>query len=429
MKNKKKLLSLLLVFVMALTMFQGFAAKAESSITVTLRVEQDEATLVPPVQVTLTDADKKDYGIGLETETLTPLHALAKYLTEKKGATDDTMRNYIKASQSQYGLYVEGINTDGTSDGSPSAGTQDGTSWMYAVNNTSPNVGMGSYELKASDSITLYGIWGGGDWPNNVETNYTYFDKNEYTVKKNTALSLSLKGLGYDADYNSIVKEMKDASVIAASYTDETSTATEKNATVSAKTDDTGTASLTFQTAGKYVLSAYRKAADGIHYDISRPYAIVTVTDDDTPTATPTSTPTSVPTATPTSTPSNVPTATPAATQSPAPSATPSEAVAPPVSAKAPAKPTSVKAVVKKSTKKKKTVTLTWKKVKSASGYRVTISTKKNKGFKKLADVKKTKLTFKKKKGTYYVKVKAYIDSGNKRIYSKASKTLKIKVK
>lgn len=416
MKNKKKLLSLLLVFIMALTMFQGFAAKAESSITVTLRVEQDEATLVPPVQVTLTDADKKDYGIGLETETLTPLHALAKYLTEKKGATDDTMRNYIKASQSQYGLYVEGINTDGTSDGSPSAGTQDGTSWMYAVNNTSPNVGMGSYELKTSDSITLYGIWGGGDWPNNVETNYTYFDQNKYTVKKNTSLSLGLKGLGYDADYNSIVKEMKDASVIAASYTDETSTATEKNATVSAKTDDTGTASLTFQTAGKYVLSAYRKAADGIHYDISRPYAIVTVTDD-------------TPTATPTSTPSNVPTATPAATQSPAPSATPSEAVAPPVSAKAPAKPTSVKAVVKKSTKKKKTVTLTWKKIKSASGYRVTISTKTNKGFKKLADVKKTKLTFKKKKGTYYVKVKAYIASGNKRIYSKASKTLKIKVK
>lgn len=416
MKNKKKLLSLLLVFIMALTMFQGFAAKAESSITVTLRVEQDEATLVPPVQVTLTDADKKDYGIGLETETLTPLHALAKYLTEKKGATDDTMRNYIKASQSQYGLYVEGINTDGTSDGSPSAGTQDGTSWMYAVNNTSPNVGMGSYELKTSDSITLYGIWGGGDWPNNVETNYTYFDQNKYTVKKNTSLSLGLKGLGYDEDYNSIVKEMKDASVIAASYTDETSTATEKNATVSAKTDDTGTASLTFQTAGKYVLSAYRKAADGIHYDISRPYAIVTVTDD-------------TPTATPTSTPSNVPTATPAATQSPAPSATPSEAVAPPVSAKAPAKPTSVKAVVKKSTKKKKTVTLTWKKIKSASGYRVTISTKTNKGFKKLADVKKTKLTFKKKKGTYYVKVKAYIASGNKRIYSKASKTLKIKVK
>ena len=404
MKNKKKLLSLLLVFIMALTMFQGFAAKAESSITVTLRVEQDEATLVPPVQVTLTDADKKDYGIGLDTETLTPLHALAKYLTEQKGATDETMKNYIKASQSQYGLYVEGINTDGTSDGSPSAGTQDGTSWMYAVNNTSPSVGMGSYELKTSDSITLYGIWGGGDWPNNVETNYTYFDQNEYTVKKNTALSLSLKGLGYDADYNSVIKEMKDASVIATAYTDETSTATEKNATVSAKTDDTGTASLTFQTAGKYVLSAYRKAADGIHYDISRPYAIVTVTDD-------------------------TPTATPAATQSPAPSATPSEAVAPPVSVKAPAKPTSVKAVVKKSTKKKKTVTLTWKKVKSANGYRVTISKKKNKGFEKLADVKKTKLTFKKIKGTYYVKVKAYIKSGSKRIYGKTSKTLKMKVK
>ena len=79
MKNKKKLLSVLLVFVMTVSVFHGYAAKAADTVKVTLRLEQDNKTLVTPVEVTLTDADKKDYGIGLSTKTLTPLHALAKY--------------------------------------------------------------------------------------------------------------------------------------------------------------------------------------------------------------------------------------------------------------------------------------------------------------------------------------------------------------
>lgn len=114
MKNKKKLLSVLLVFVMTVSVFHGYAAKAADTVKVTLRLEQDNATLVTPVVVTLTDADKKDYGIGLSTETLTPLHALAKYLTEKKGATTETMKNYIMASE---GLFVNGISIDGKADG------------------------------------------------------------------------------------------------------------------------------------------------------------------------------------------------------------------------------------------------------------------------------------------------------------------------
>ena len=99
MKNKKKLLSVLLVFVMTVSVFHGYAAKAADTVKVTLRLEQDNKTLVTPVEVTLTDEDKKDYGIGLSTETLTPLHALAKYLTEKKGATTETMKNYIMARE------------------------------------------------------------------------------------------------------------------------------------------------------------------------------------------------------------------------------------------------------------------------------------------------------------------------------------------
>lgn len=413
MKNKKKHLSLLLVLVMVLTMANGFAAKAETSITVMLRVEQDEATLITPVPVTLTDADKKDFGIGLDTDKLTPLHALAKYMSEKKGATDATMKQYIKASESQYGLFLEGICTDGSSSGSPAAGTQDGVSWMFAVNNTSPSVGVSAYELSDQESLVLYGIWGGGTWPDNVETNYSYFDQSAYTVPSDQPLSVHLKGLGYDENYNSITKDLAGASVIAASYTDESSTATEKNAALTAKTDEKGTASLTFDKAGKYVLSAYRKAEDDTHYDISRPYAVVTVTDSSAAaSASPTP---SVPT----------PTNTPAA-----PTITPGQGILPPAVVTTPGKPTSVKAVVKKSKKKKKTVRLTWKKAKGAKGYRIFISKKKNKDFQKLADTKKTTRTFKRKQGTYYIRVKAYTVKADKtRLYSKNSKTLQIKIK
>ena len=55
MKNKKKLLSVLLVFVMTVSVFHGYAAKAADTVKVTLRLEQDNKTLVTPVEVTLTD--------------------------------------------------------------------------------------------------------------------------------------------------------------------------------------------------------------------------------------------------------------------------------------------------------------------------------------------------------------------------------------
>lgn len=416
MKNKKKLLSVLLVFVMTVSVFHGYAAKAADTVKVTLRLEQDNKTLVTPVEVTLTDEDKKDYGIGLSTETLTPLHALAKYLTEKKGATTETMKNYIMASTSQYGLYVTGINIDGKSDGSASSDALDGVNWLYAVNNTDPGVGMGSYSLKNNDAVTIYGLWGGGTWPNNVETNYSYFENNTVTTTISSKTTVSLKGVGYDENYSPIVKAISKATVVAAKYENETSTATTGNAVTLAQTDDNGVATLSFDKAGTYVLSAYRLDSDGKHSNISRPYGIVKVLAAVTaPTATPTATPTAspagdslgkpVPTKTPTATPSNK-------------------------NVKKAAKtPTKVKVVVKKSKKKKKSVTVSWKKAANAKGYRITLSKKKNGKYKKVADTKKTKYTFKKTKGTYYVKLTAYVVKSDKATFSKATKPVKFKVK
>lgn len=310
MKNKKKLLSVLLVFVMTVSVFHGYAAKAADAVKVTLRLEQDNKTLVTPVEVTLTDADKKDYGIGLSTETLTPLHALAKYLTEKKGATTETMKNYIMASESSYGgLYVNGISIDGKSDGSASSDGLDSVYWGYAANNTDTGVGMGSYSLKNNDAVTIYGLWSA--WPDDVETNYSYFENSTMNTTVSNKTTVSLKGVGYDENYNPIVKSISNATVVAAKYENEASTATTGNAVSLVQTDENGTATLSFDKAGTYVLSAYRLDSDGKHSNISRPYAIVKVLAAVTaPTATPTATPTAAPTATPTATP--VPTVTPA---------------------------------------------------------------------------------------------------------------------
>ena len=428
MKNKKKLLSVLLVFVMTVSVFHGYAAKAADTVKVTLRLEQDNKTLVTPVEVTLTDEDKKDYGIDLSTETLTPLHALAKYLTEKKGATTETMKNYIMASKSQYGLYVTGISIDGKSDGSASSDGLDGVNWMYTVNNTDPGVGMGSYSLKNNDVVTIYGLWGGGTWPNNVETNYSYFENSTVTTTVSNKTTVSLKGVGYDENYNPIVKSISNATVVAAKYENEASTATTGNAVTLAQTDDNGVATLSFDKAGTYVLSAYRLDSDGKHSNISRPYAIVKVLAAVTaPTAAPTVTPTAAPTVTPTTTPAGdslgkpVPTKTPTATPTPASDDKGIKKVA--------KKPTKVKVVVKKSKKKKKSVTVSWKKAANAKGYRIALSKKKNGKYKKVTDTKKTKYTFKKTKGTYYVKLTAYVVKSDKATFSKATKPVKFKVK
>ena len=460
MKNKKKLLSVLLIFVMTVSVFHGYAAKAADTVKVTLRLEQDNKTLVTPVEVTLTDEDKKDYGIGLSTETLTPLHALAKYLTEKKGATTETMKNYITASESQYGLYVTGINIDGKSDGSASSDGLDGVNWGYAVNNTDPGVGMGSYSLKNNDAVTIYGLWGGGTWPNNVETNYSYFENSTLNTTVSKKTTVSLKGVGYDENYNPIVKSISNATVVAAKYENEASTATTGNAVSLVQTDENGTATLSFDKAGTYVLSAYRLDSDDKHSNISRPYGIVkvlaavtaptatpTVTPTATPTVTPTAAPTVTPTAAPTVTPTAAPTVTPTATPTVTPTATPAgDSLGKPVPTKTPTAtptpasddkgikkvaktPTKVKVVVKKSKKKKKSVTVSWKKAANAKGYRIALSKKKNGKYKKVTDTKKTKYTFKKTKGTYHVKLTAYVVKSDKATFSKATKPVKFKVK
>ncbi|MBR1597899.1 MAG: hypothetical protein IJ661_03175 [Lachnospiraceae bacterium] len=87
-----------------------------------------------------------------------------------------------------------------------------------------------------------------------------------------------------------------------------------------------------------------------------------------------------------------------------------------------------------KTKKGKASVTIKWKKVKGANGYKVYRSTKKNKGYKCVKTIKKAATKSWKDTGvktgkTYYYKMRAYKKSGKKTIYSKYSSTKKIRVK
>lgn len=82
----------------------------------------------------------------------------------------------------------------------------------------------------------------------------------------------------------------------------------------------------------------------------------------------------------------------------------------------------------------KKKVTVSWKKLSNAKGYKVYVSTKKKGGYKlkkTVAGKKKISCVIKKLKSrkTYYIKVAAYIGSGKKSVVGSKSAALKVKVK
>ena len=141
-KQINRIFAFVLVLALTVSAWNGQSlARAAGSITITLRIEQDNATLLPPVSVTLTEADKNnDFGVGLSTgdaATYSPLRAYAKYLSEK-GVKKEEMSRYIIASPSDWGgLYVSGISVKGDGVGAASTENLDDVYWMYCVNNES----------------------------------------------------------------------------------------------------------------------------------------------------------------------------------------------------------------------------------------------------------------------------------------------------
>lgn len=80
--------------------------------------------------------------------------------------------------------------------------------------------------------------------------------------------------------------------------------------------------------------------------------------------------------------------------------------------------------------KKHKKVNVSWKKVKGADGYEISVSKTKKGIYKKLKKVARTKSSSQlRKRGIYYIKVRGYIRIGGKNIYGNSSKAKKVVMK
>ena len=151
---------------------------------------------------------------------------------------------------------------------------------------------------------------------------------------------------------------------------------------------------------------------------------------DPTVTATPAAGQTLAPVPTPSVMPTAAPTTAPGAVN-PLPQVPLPQMIAPvlqpPVVPSAPAGVGTIASVKLK--QKKQAVTVSWKKISGAAGYQVCYSTSKKWKGKKQKLTRSNKLTVKKLKKTYYIRVRAYRINGTGKIYGAWSKTKKITIK
>lgn len=418
MKQCKKLTAFFLAFAMILSLAGSIGAKAATSMTVTLYVAQDSKVMIKPVTVTLTDADKKDFGVDLATDKLTPLHALAKYYQTVKNVSDADMKNYITPAKGA----ISAIKLDPKDSGSASASGLDSVYWMWAENgnnvmvNEEETANKGyqwqytsyDYPLQDKDTVTFYGLW--SPYPANDPTFLSSFDKDSYTATAGSDVAVTVNGKGteYDASFNSI---SYTAAVSGASVTAYDST--NDQAVASAVTDAKGKASIRFEKEGTYYLTSSRLAPDKKHYDASVAYASVTVTKKASDAGNSNKGNT-------TTQPGNTNKNNNVTVTNPDSSAKKTTSTV-----KKPGKVTKVSCKVKASKKKKKSVTVKWAKTKNAKKYKVYLSKKQKKGYKAVKTTTKTKTVLKLKKGTYFVKVKAV----NKTKSGSFSKVCKVRVK
>lgn len=238
---------------------------ASQPVTVTLRVELMDMTLVAPVAITVAPGKdyQADFGLNItepHPDGVTALDVLAAYIQQTYG-------NPVSASMD---ITPSGILTTllGSSGSSDPAG---GKGWEFRVNHRYPTYpdrpGVGSLLtdtlLQDGDSLVLFGSTFGA-----VDSCYTYFSQENIQTLKgaNTKVTL-VSGNGKPVPGATILCDEKDnADSIATTPT-------------TAVTNEKGEVFLTFPTVGEYVLSAARSA--GGEANISRPYATVTVADTD----------------------------------------------------------------------------------------------------------------------------------------------------
>lgn len=155
-QNKKssiKLLNLLLVLLLSFTAVvpQNLAAETtENKETIQAELNIDFRDILRNKDSIPEDVVEKVPESGYLTKS-------EKVSVEKGSSAWDVVKTYLDennipydAQESQYGVYIKGVNNINASDAGKNSG------WMYNVNGETPNVGISGYTLTDGDKINLF---------------------------------------------------------------------------------------------------------------------------------------------------------------------------------------------------------------------------------------------------------------------------------
>ncbi len=259
----KKGLALWLAISMICSCFVWSASAAETkkSVSVIVRIEAGDKTLVYPTRVKVDNFSLAPFGVSDQKDAPTALHALIKAL-DLDEVGPDNMLDFDPATG--FINKIDGIQTN------------DYYSWMYAVNDKLPDVGCLNYELQDDDEIVFY--------YSNIEIgSYAYFIEPTKIVAAGESFGMILNSVFFDNGAK-FTGPVEGAQVLI-------SKEGEKDATIKTgiKTDVLGSFKLTIDEPGTYVVSAERygyKYADTSN--ISRARSVITVTGTAKPTVKPT---------------------------------------------------------------------------------------------------------------------------------------------
>ncbi|WP_027626640.1 DUF4430 domain-containing protein [Clostridium lundense] len=221
-----------------------------NKVTVNIRIEGYDRTLVPRTQITTGNFDLNPYlgpasgssataskGWGVDKfKEATNAHAVVKALEShgfKKGSGYD-FQDY------GWGLYIAMIGGDREFDHRSTSG------WMYRVNNVLPNIGCQGRPIKNGDEIVWYfGAYG-------FDTLFTEMNVNTSSAKVGQPVTITLNGIKNDIN---TWKEFREPAKGATIY------ANNSPLTIGGKkfiTDDNGKVTIKFDKPGTYKLSAER---------------------------------------------------------------------------------------------------------------------------------------------------------------------------
>lgn len=223
-------------------------------VTVNVRVETNENTLVPPTDIEVESFDLMEYinnnnsGKSVIHSEARAIHAIVRAL--------ETIDGFDPKDDTQFGLgaggnYIQKIGEHGEFTHGPFTG------WMYFVNNEYAPVGVGDYKVQDGDSIVLYYI------ETYMDSTFSWFDKEYYEVEVNDELALRLHGKGMMSSSTEGAHLLIDEKVYEIDGEP-------------VLTDKDGNVKVTFDQPGTYHISAERFNDDN-ERNLVRPYARVEV--------------------------------------------------------------------------------------------------------------------------------------------------------